>query len=158
MTWSYDPSNIGTANESNRLDSVRSLIQDTDVQSQQLQDEEILFHLSQASDDIYLASAIACDSLALKYARYGNTSIDNGGIDVDFNEVAKSYRVMASQMRKQSQKTGISGIGVPRAGGISKDAMKTVYQNEDRVDPSFRQRQFRNPPAISSEDDDDRIR
>lgn len=158
MTWTYDPTNIGTDTVAERLDSVRSLIQDTDTNAQLLQDEEIGFYLEQASDDIYMAAAICCDTLAMKFTRYGDTSIDNGGIDANFTEVAEGYRTMAGRMRALSRKYSVGGIGMPVAGGISRSGMKNVYQNTDRVDPAFRQRQFRNPPTLSSEDDDDRIR
>lgn len=156
MTWSFDPTNAGTSTASARLDAVRTLLQDVDTNDQQMQDEQIAFFLEQAGDDIYMATAMAADTLAGKYARYGDTSIDDGGISVDFKDVADGYRALALQMRRASQQFGSAGVGVPRAGGVSRAGMNTVYQNTDRVDPAFRHRQFRNPH--SDNDDDDRIR
>lgn len=158
MTWTYNPFSIGDDSDYGRLYSVRSLIQDNIFEEQQLQDEEILFYLSQTGDDVYAASSMACDALAARYSRYGDTSIDNGGISVDYRDVVENYRIMSGQMRKLAQKYGTGGLGVPRAGGISRSGMLDVYQDSDRVDPAFRQRQFRNPPTLNSDDDDDRIR
>jgi len=158
MTWTFDPTNAGTETAAERLDAVRTLLQDTDTNDQQMQDEQIVFFLEQTSNDVYLATAMAADSLAGKYARYGDTSIDDGGMSVDFKDVADGYRLLAVQMRKSSQQFGSGGIGMPSAGGISRSAMNSVYQNTDRVDPAFRQRQFRNPPTLDSDSDDDRIK
>jgi len=158
MSWSYDETNLGTDTAAQRLNSVRSLLQDTDTSAQQLQDEEIAFYLSQTSDNVYLATAMAADTLSARYARYGDTSIDNGGISVDFTSVVEGYRILSTQMQKASKTYGAGGIGIPRAGGISRAAMADVYSETDRVDPAFRQRQFRNPPTLDSDDDDDRIR
>jgi hypothetical protein len=47
MTWSYNPSNLGTDTATaERLNVVRYLVGDTDVDDQQVQDEEITFALS----------------------------------------------------------------------------------------------------------------
>ena len=41
MGWTYDPTNLGTADAAQRLNSVRLLVGDTDTADQQLQDEEV---------------------------------------------------------------------------------------------------------------------
>jgi len=158
MAWSFETTNLGTDTSEGRLNAVRSLIQDTDEHAQQLQNEEIALYLAQTSNDIYLAAAMACDALAAKYARFGDTSIDNGGISVDYQAVTESYRALSVQMRRSSQKYGTIGLGKPSAGGISREAMRDVYEDTDRVDPAFRHRQFRNPAGFDGTDDDDRIR
>jgi hypothetical protein len=45
MAWSYNPSNLGTDTGAERLNVVRYLVGDTDVNDQQVQDEEITFAL-----------------------------------------------------------------------------------------------------------------
>lgn len=158
MAWTYDPASIGTSSVAERRNAVRSLIQDTDTNDQQLQDEEIDFFVLQVSNDIYAAAAMACEALVAKYSRFGDTSIDNGGISVDYSDVIKGYRFLASRMTGMSRKYGSSGIGVPRAGGISRAAVRDVHADSDRVDPAFKQRQFRNPPGSFDDADDERIR
>lgn len=158
MTWSYDPISIGIGTSAERLNAVRALIQDTDTNDQLLQDEEITFYLAQSQNDIYLAAAQACESISAKYARYGDTDIDNGGIAIDFKAVSEQYKTLGAQMRRSSKKYGSAGIGMPSAGGISRNDMLTQYDDTDRVDPAFRHRQFRNPDGFASDDEDDRIR
>lgn len=158
MTWSYDESNIGLSTAAGRLNAVRTLIQDTDTDAQQLQDEEIAFHLSQVNDDVYAASAVASETLAARYARYGDTSIDNGGVSVNYKDVTEGYRLLATQMRKLSKQYGTTGIGMPAAGGLTKSGVRAADQLTDRLDPAFKGSQFRNRPVYGDDDSDDRIR
>jgi hypothetical protein len=146
MTWSYDETNLGVETEDQRVNSVRALIKDTDPEFEQLQNEEIAFYLSQTKGDVYLSAAMACESLAALYARYGDTDID-GGVSVDYGQVSETYKALAFQMRRSSKTFGKTGIGRPRAGGISESGMRAADQDPDRVDPFFKRRQFRNPSS-----------
>jgi hypothetical protein len=60
MAWSYNPSNLGTDTDAERLNVVRYLVGDTDVNDQQVQDEEITFALSQVGDNVLFRRFFCC--------------------------------------------------------------------------------------------------
>lgn len=155
MTWSYDETNLGTDTALGRRNVVRFLVQDTDTADQLVQNEEIDFTLSESNNDVYNAAARVCESISARFSRYGDTVIDETGIGVDYNKVAKSYAERARKFRETAKRSG-AGIGTPVAGGISRSAMETAYEDTDRVDPAFKHRQFSNPPF--GNDDDERYR
>lgn len=153
MAWNYSGNPI-TSTADGRRDSVRLLIGDTDTTDQQLQDEEIAFCLGQANDDVYGAASIAARTLSAKYSRLVDTSIES--VSASYSQRADSYLKLAIRMDKMSKKHGKTGLGVPVAGGISISTMESVEDDTDRVEPSFKRDQFRNPSNYK--DDDDRYR
>jgi hypothetical protein len=73
MSWSYDPTNLDTATVAGRLNTVRLLVGDTDTTDQQVQDEEIVFALTETNNNIYAASSWVARTIASQYSRWLKT-------------------------------------------------------------------------------------
>ena len=144
MAWSYDPTDLGTTTASGRLNTVRLLVGDTDTLDQQVQNEEVVFGLSQVNDDVYYASAWVARVISGKYSRRVDTSID-GALSSKYSDLATQYSVLADRLEFQGKKSG-GALGVT-AGGISKSRIEAVRSDTDRVEGSFRRDRFHNPPG-----------
>jgi hypothetical protein len=151
MAWTYDETDLGTDTISGRLNSVRLLLGDTDTNDQQVQNEEVIFALGQANNNIYYAAAWCARTIASQYARKVNTSLD-GALSADYSDLSKQYTSLADNLEYQGKKSGAT-IGI-LAGGISKTAVDAVRSNTDRIKPSFRRDGFRNPPSYSGDEYD----
>lgn len=149
MSWNYDANNIGKSTASQRLNAVRLLVGDTDTNDQQAQDEEIAFALSETNSNVYSAAAWVARSIASQYSRKVNTSLD-GALSADYSDLAGQYTRLADDLEYQGKKAGAL-VGI-KAGGISKVKVDGVRANTDRIKPSFRRDQFRNPPSYSGDD------
>lgn len=136
MSWTYG-ANPGTTTDATRRDAVRYLTGDTDTSDQQLQDAEIAFCLSQASNDIYLASSIAATSIAAKYGRLVDAAIDDLSVRTAYSQRQKSYTELARKLERQSTRFGKKALGIPYAGGISVSEVSSVRSDSDRVDSMF---------------------
>ena len=75
MGWTYDPTNLGTADAAQRLNSVRFLVGDTDTDDQQLQDEEVTFGLAQNGNSVYHAASWSARTISSKYSRQVTTAL-----------------------------------------------------------------------------------
>ena len=147
MTWTYDGS-PGTATAAERRDAVRLLVGDTDTNDQLATDEEITFALSQGNDNVYLAGGIIARSISASFARRADMSIE--GLRVQYSQRASGYEKLAIKLDREAKRKGGS-LAAPAAGGISIDQMDSVEDDDDRPRPSFRRKQFDNPPGY---DDD----
>lgn len=143
MAWSYDPTDLDKTTASGRLNSVRLLVGDNNIDDQQLQDEEIVFGLSENSNNIYLTAAWVARAVSSEYSRLVTTKLD-GALSSNYSDLAKQYRTLADQLEYQAKTNGAS-LGVV-AGGISKTDVETVRANTDRIEGSFRRDRFKNPP------------
>ena len=54
MAWSYDESDLETTSTFGRINAVRLLVGDTDSNDQQVQNEEIVFALTQTNNNVYM--------------------------------------------------------------------------------------------------------
>ena len=86
-------------------DKIRWLVGDTDDEQQMLYDSEIAFALTEEVDDLYLSSAMICESLAASFARDVNyrfsTLWSNAG------DAYAHFRGLASTLRTEaSRNTG----------------------------------------------------
>lgn len=142
MTWTYDGA-PGTDDAAGRRDAVRLLIGDTDTNDQQTTDEEIAFTLSQASNNVYRAAAISCRTLAAKYAKLVDTSIES--VRSAYSQRQQNFASLAGQLEAQAAKYSGTGLGGVVVGGVSISTMDGVRDDADRVDSKFRQGQFDNP-------------
>ncbi len=129
MSWSYTETDLKTTTSSGRLNVVRFLVGDTNVDDQQVQDEEISFALGQTNDDIYKASAWVARTIAAKYARYVDVELD-GQVSEDYSQLRQHYSALATQLEIQSKGSGSSLYAV--AGGISKTEMEINLKDKDR--------------------------
>ena len=127
------------------INNVRFLVGDTDSTDYAISNDNIVFALAQASDDVYLAAAICARALGAKYASQVNEKFES--ISVDNSDKSKQYYSLATKLEMQSKKYGSRGLGIPAAGGISIAAMDAADEDDDRVKPKFRQDQYANPPT-----------
>ncbi len=147
MSWNYDATNIGKDTASQRLNAVRLLVGDTDTNDQQAQDEEIGFALSETGNNTYLAAAWVARSLAGKYSRQVNTSL-NGALSADYSDLAGHYTKLADELEYQGKKVGAL-LGL-KAGGITKSGVEVVRADTNRIEGSFRRDRFKNPPSYQT--------
>jgi hypothetical protein len=147
MAWSYDASDLNTTTASGRLNTVRLLIGDTDTTDQLMQNEEINFALSQVGNNVYMAAAWACRTVAAKFSRLVDTQLD-GALSAKYSDKAKQYNLLAVQIEAQGKKVSGKALGVS-AGGISLADMGVADADTDRVKPAFNINQFDNVEAGS---------
>ena len=143
--WSYSASNLNTTTASGRLKSVRLLVGDTDDADQLSQDEEILFALSQANNNIYYSAAWVCRTIAAKFSRMVDTTLD-GALSAKYSTRAQQYQQLAAQVEAQGKKTSGKSLGV-FGGGYSSSQMQVANEDPDRVKPAFGINQFDNVEA-----------
>ena len=141
--WSYDAENLGTDTESQRLNSVRFLVGDTDINDQQALDSEIAFALDQTGSNIYYAASYVANAIAAKYSRRVTVDLD-GALQAEYSDLAKQYRVLSSQLRQDGQRFSGTAFNL-YAGGISISDINTNRKNPDRPQPAFRKDRFDNP-------------
>jgi hypothetical protein len=132
MTWTYscDPAN-------NQRDQVRFLVGDTDVNNQIVEDEEILWALS-VQPSVWLASAIICESVASKY----NNSVDEkvGDLSRGGSKIPEHWLARAKWLRNLAATNSL-----PFFGGLTVSGKKTLAEDTDAVQPSFRRRRDDHP-------------
>jgi len=145
MAWSYSVADLNTTTSSGRLNSVRLLVGDTDTSDQLVQNEEITFGLAQANDNIYYAAAWVCRTIAAKFSRMVDTTLD-GALSAKYSTRAQQYQQLAAQVEAQGKKTSGKSLGA-FGGGYSSSAMQVVNQDPDRVKPAFGINQFDNVEA-----------
>lgn len=129
---------------SERINNVRFLIGDTDSSDYAITNDNISFALTQAGDDVYVAAAICARALAAKYANLVDTKFE--GISSDYSNLRDNYYTLAQKLESQAKKYGSKGFGAPIAGGLTYSDIRGNDQNDDRVQPKFKQDQFANPP------------
>mgnify|MGYP000117679948 FL=1 len=139
MAWSYDEGNLNTSDTLGRLNAVRLLIGDTDTNDQQVQDEEIVFGLAQANNNVYSAGAWVCRTIAAKYSRNVDSEI-SGALKESASQLQDHYNSLADNLEYQGQKLG--GLGIA-AGGIRVSTVDGVRTNTNRVKPEFNKDQFK---------------
>jgi hypothetical protein len=139
MAWSYDEGNLNTSDTLGRLNAVRLLIGDTDTNDQQVQDEEIVFGLAQANNNVYSAGAWVCRTIAAKYSRNVDSEI-SGALKESASQLQDHYNSLADNLEYQGQKLG--GLGIS-AGGIKVSTVDGVRTNTNRVKPEFNKDQFK---------------
>jgi hypothetical protein len=109
------------------------------------QDEEILFAISQANNNIYYAAAWVCRTVAAKFSRMVDTTLD-GALSAKYSTRSKQYQQLAAQVEAQGKKTSGKSLGV-FGGGYSSSAMQVANEDPDRVKPAFGIDQFDNVEA-----------
>lgn len=127
MTWTFVPAQIQTT----PLYQVRVLSGDKVFSDPQMEDEEILFILSQRPN-VYGAAANVCQALANQYSRSVTTKA--GDTQKNWSDMAKSYQARAAYLNYLAL---INGGGQVYAGGISISDKISQEQNTDRVQPQF---------------------
>ena len=147
MSWSYDPTNLDNTTTSGRLNTIRLLVGDTDTVDQQVQNEEIIFGLSENGNNIYLSASWVARTISSKYSRQVTTQLD-GALSANYSDLAKQYQTLADQLEYQGKTNGAS-VGI-LAGGITKTQVEGVRANTNRIEGSFRRDRFKNPPSYQT--------
>lgn len=98
-------------------DTVRFLLQDTDLTDALFTDEEIQYTVDGWKDEYSLqyCAAILADRAAAKYAREASYSAD--GVSINLAQVAQQYRDLAINLRQEHDRLLVGGS--PDVGGIS---------------------------------------
>jgi hypothetical protein len=135
MAWTYNPTQLGTST----LYQVRFYVGDTDSTRQLVQDEEILFVLTEEPSP-KSAAAVVCDSLAGKFSQYTDASVD--GVSQSGSQLAEAFRQRAKDLRDS-----ISSTVLPVFGGIYHSQKDALDQDPSMVQPSFRIGADDNPDA-----------
>jgi hypothetical protein len=126
MTWSYDTSLTAAK------DQVRFYSSDTESAAAiTLTDEEIGGALTLAGT-ARAAAALCCETLAGRYASFGQRFVDDLGETVDYGARATFFAGRATQLRSR-----ISLSAIPFAGGLSVSGKQTQEEDTDRVQPAF---------------------
>jgi len=140
MSFTYDPTDLTTETPFGRLNVVRLLVGDTVEAEEKKSDEEIMFYLSTASDNPYLAASYVSSAIASLYASRVNAEVD-GQASEDLSDLFTHYNKLSAQLKQQA--ANISGFGMSIvAGGISKNKINQGRYKPDRVKPSFYLGQF----------------
>lgn len=147
MAWTYDPTDLATDTASGRLNSVRLLVGDTDTNDQQVQNEEIVFALSESANNVYAAASWVARIIASKYSRLVDTQL-NGALSSDYSKLAEQYFKLSEDLEYRGKTNG-AVLGVA-AGGLTISGINAVRANTNRVEGSFRRDRFRNPPGYES--------
>lgn len=138
--WTYDATDLGTSTEAQRRNSVRLFVGDTNTADQQVQDEEILFALSQTNDNVYSAASFTANLIASLYARKVTTELD-GQLMAEYSDLSKRYTKLASELKalglQYSSTLGVAG------GGLTTTQIDAVRAVNVRVTPVFRMDRFR---------------
>jgi len=99
-------------------DTVRFLLQDTDMQNALFTDEEIIYTIDQWYDvqgSYEYCASILADRAAAKYAREASYSAD--GVSINLAQVAQQFRDLAVNLRSEHARLLVGGT--PDVGGIS---------------------------------------
>jgi hypothetical protein len=147
MSWSYDPTNLDTTSVAGRLNTVRLLVGDTDTNDQQVQNEEIVFALTESGNNIYSAAGWVARTIASQYSRRVDTQLD-GALSANYSDLSEQYFKLAEDLEYRGKTTG-AVLGVS-AGGITIADINAVRANTNRVEGSFRRDRFRNPPGYET--------
>ena len=132
MTWTYSGDPAGSDR-----DKVRFLVFDTDTNEQLLNDEEIAWVLTQATN-IFMAAASCAEAIAAKFAKDINRSVV--GISAQPSSRAGFYLELADKLRAQASTTTTHGSIF--AGGLTISGKNTLDANADDVQPGFKKGQF----------------
>lgn len=145
MAWTYDSTDLSTATAAGRLNAVRLLVGDTDSTDEQVQDEEIVFSLSETQDNVYFAASWLAKTIASKYSRRVDTDLD-GQLSAKYSQLREHYIGLSVTLEQQGKKYSGTSMGV-RYGGLKISQVDAVREDTDRVTAAFRMDRFRFPDS-----------
>ncbi len=100
MSWTYNPGEIA----SSPLYQVRNIIGDIEEDDPLLQDEEILYALTEVSADVIRASIICCERIASRYMKKSGFKL--GPYSIDLSSRADVYTNLANQLKNKVASSG----------------------------------------------------
>lgn len=125
MSFSYS----GDPSKSTK-DYVRFLVGDTNANSPELHDAEIL-HVINEEGNALLAAAACATALQAKYSKLTDESV--GGVSKSYSQRAEAFKNLATSLRRRNSERCVA----PYAGGISKSEKQSNEDNTDLVESSF---------------------
>ncbi|KKM80685.1 hypothetical protein LCGC14_1337400 [marine sediment metagenome] len=131
--WSYS----GDPSKSDE-DAVHFIIGDTDPKCPLVTDAEITWALSINGDNIYLAGLDVIDSAIVKFGRSPTFKV--GDVSKNSSDIVKNLQIARGNIRRRA-----SADAQPFFGGLSKSGKRTLEEDADAVQPSFRVGQDENP-------------
>lgn len=134
MTWSYNPTLLGTTHASADRTAIRFLIQDTSTGDQLVQNEEIDWALSQAPN-VYEAAAMVCETIGVQYAKKA-TQKSAGQLSLSWQGRGEHYKGLAKSFRALAKSPTVRAF-TPYAGGISLADKQLQDDDTDWNKPSF---------------------
>lgn len=129
MTWNYS----GRPGSSDR-DQVRFLMGDTDPGEPLMQDEEILFAISEQSG-LKLAAAMCLRALAALYSRKVTSKV--GDVSSNCSDLAKAFITRADELDPTGQATSATRLILPSFGGLTVSAKEALKEDDNAVQPFF---------------------
>lgn len=129
MTWSYTNNPADSAK-----DEVRFLAGLTCIDDQLVQDEEILWAISQ-QPTTKLAAALVLRHLANKFSRLATEKI--GDISRNCSDLAKAFAARVKELDPNDQTLSDSMLALPSIGGRKISEKETLADDTDAVQPSF---------------------
>ena len=127
MTWTYDPAALATT----ALYQLRWLIGDTLVKDPQLQDEELIWALTQRTN-VYGAAADACNSLAARMSREADST--QGPAHTLYSSRARSYRAAAGTFEVKAM---ARSAGLPYGGQMNVTDYEQMRRDPGRIGGQF---------------------
>jgi hypothetical protein len=137
MTVTYDPTNLDETTSGGRVNVVRFLLGDTNVNSPEVQDEEITFTLSKSANKVYLAASLCAASISSKYSGLANVEID-GILTVDYGELSSSFSKLSINLKSDGHRLEGGSIGI-FVGGLPVSPARSY---------AFFRGQFQNPSEL----------
>lgn len=136
MTFTYDPT------QTDDISKVRFLIQDTEEDLADFQDEELEYLLVVSNNDIYQAGAEAALRLYMKYSKE-SSRIEVDGVRVENKDKSSNYLELYKAIKKiaDSKTRKSSGKALAYFGGISRDKFNANRENDNLVKPAFTKQQ-----------------
>lgn len=98
-------------------DKLRLQIGDTESDSYLFTDDELDYFLTERADNVLLAAADACESLARRFARRFDFESDNQSFKR--SQMSKQYAALAADLR--SRASGVTSVPSTRIDGYSQD-------------------------------------
>jgi hypothetical protein len=140
MAWTYVNPTTGDR------DKVRFLVGDTNDNDQLVTDEEIEWALE--TENVYNAAATVALSIALKFARQADKTVDD--LSIKYSQKSKNYMDLARELRTRANKRSFAR---PYLGGTSKAQKDSDAEDTDLVQPFFKKGQFDYDPTTDNEED-----
>lgn len=134
MAWTYDPSKLATS----ELMQVRAEIQDTNVNNQQLLDEEILYALS-VERNMWAAAARCSEMLGRRLLMRADVKLGRS-MQVIYTKAATQFFMQARMLRCKA-----NGSVAPYVGGMTMADKQTIETDSSLLAPKFTKNMMENP-------------
>lgn len=109
---------------------VRFLIEDTDLDNYELENDEIDYFLTRTGSNVNAAAVEACFWLARKYAKKASFTAD--GLSIQHGERARIFAERAKELQAQTI-GGMTSVEIDREDGYSEAASSSEYEVAHKI-------------------------